>query len=605
MRIKELEINNMFCFGNNQVLRFDKPVYQVVGIRDDNDVQSNGTGKSSIYYVIQEILFGKNSKDTLKAYTGNIYTNPNSYSGRLDFKHAGKNYSITLSRTSGKVKLLVLEDGKDISESTVPKNLKLIERLLGVDYDLFTMLTYISPTISTPNILFFGTPKEKRDLFVKLFNLQEITEKTKKARSVYSELNSELRGIETTIKHEKPITIPKTPVRDSDIDKIPELEKEVQNLNNVLANELVKQLNLYKEGAKIHREIEKLEAELSELDIPEIVTSEEIEKLVADISKAEGVLAGLKKEYSKLAEVTEFCPTCGSRIKDYDHIDAHRKEIKARIDKGTAYITELKTTLKGRRHFFETSQKKLKIEERLKYLNQRLQDLNIETVNPDEIQNKIEEIKQKISSLESKIQELRKKDQEYQKAIHEIEVLTKLKVQQENKIAELRKKEEEIRGNLVYYEIIVKHLDSDYLQLEISSMLDAFTQLINEYLFTFSNNTLMIKLADNKKITFLLLKDNKELPVNNLSAGQLTILQLSTILALRDLINARQGISIDLLVLDELFGTLDQLRRSVLTDLMRTIGSQHKILSISHLHYDPAIPTIIVKQKNGVSEIQQ
>ncbi len=186
--------------------------------------------------------------------------------------------------------------------------------------------------------------------------------------------------------------------------------------------------------------------------------------------------------------------------------------------------------------------------------------------------------------------------------------LIKMKAKRDEEVSHLKSLREELRDRLDVLKIIPTHLGfSVYLGETIKGRASVLTELINNYLSTFSNNSLAIKFIPSDKLIFNLLKDGKELPINNLSTGQLTVLQLSSIVALRELVGAKKGVGINILVLDELFGTLDGVRRDILIETLRELSIQgnQNVLSISHTYIDNSMPVVTVSQKGGVTKITQ
>ena len=74
--LKKLQWNNCFSYGSDNELNLDDSIVtQLVG--------TNGTGKSSIPLILEEVLFNKNSKGIKKADIPN--------------REVGKGYDITLT----------------------------------------------------------------------------------------------------------------------------------------------------------------------------------------------------------------------------------------------------------------------------------------------------------------------------------------------------------------------------------------------------------------------------------------------------------------------------------------------------------------------------
>ena len=81
IKLKQLRFSNMFSYGADNVIDFDKS-------RITQLTAPNGSGKSSIAMIIQEILFNKNVKGIKKSDILNRWSKTKQWSGSLDF-HVG------------------------------------------------------------------------------------------------------------------------------------------------------------------------------------------------------------------------------------------------------------------------------------------------------------------------------------------------------------------------------------------------------------------------------------------------------------------------------------------------------------------------------------
>ena len=599
MEIQKLQISNMFCFENAQELIFDEPVYQIVGERDGIENQSNGTGKSSLYYAIQEILFGKNVKKTLKEFTGNVFTDPNNYSGAVTFTHVGKEYKVVLARKKGKATLTVFQDAVDISAHTIPGTYKVIEEILGIDYELFTMLTYLSPTVSTPNTIFFGTPKEKKELFTKLFALDDIIKRVDRAKIKAADVSSEIILLKKQVSQEVEIKIPELLAKPLDVD----IQRARECIFEARARQ--KKLEAAVKDSSTWQSLRRRQQQLEEMitELPEYVDNPTLE---AECRRYYDALVGLKAQLTRLKLAKELCPTCGRKFDDYEHIKKEIQELQTRVTTGENLVKITTLQLDDLNSLKEAHSKRDTYVKELQDVNDQLASTGIMATDLDGLKHELNNCLQIIEGCSYRLAQLEAEEAEYNRILGKIDSMRQMREQQLVKLAGWDTQITELTAANRYYLNISEHLGfGGYVTAKIQHKAEELTSLINEYLNVFSNGSLIIRLLDSDKLNYKLLKDNRELPTNNLSAGQTTMLQLSSILALRDLVLASKGVHIDLLVLDELFGTLDEIRRTILMETIRNIQGRQKVLSISHLHHDSSIPIITVRQTNGISRIIQ
>ena len=131
--LKKLKWDNCFSYGSNNELDLsESTVTQLVG--------TNGTGKSSIPLILEEVLFNKNSKGIKKADIPNREVN-NGYDISLTFDVLDDEYKIdVVRRTNIKVKLY--KNGEDISSHTATNTYKTLEQIIGIDFKTFSQIVY-------------------------------------------------------------------------------------------------------------------------------------------------------------------------------------------------------------------------------------------------------------------------------------------------------------------------------------------------------------------------------------------------------------------------------------------------------------------------------
>jgi len=166
--LNKLSINNMFSYGqNNEIDLSSNKITQLTA--------PNGSGKSSIALVLQELLYSKNIKGIKKADILNRYVKEDTWSGKLDFTVENKNYVVEVKRTKNqsKVKLFEQTDTKtiDLTEHKIPDTYKKIQELIGLDFEIFSQLTYQSST----DLLDFlkATDTNRKKFLINLFNLEK------------------------------------------------------------------------------------------------------------------------------------------------------------------------------------------------------------------------------------------------------------------------------------------------------------------------------------------------------------------------------------------------------------------------------------------------
>ena len=166
--LNKLSISNMFSYGqNNEIDLSSNKITQLTA--------PNGSGKSSIALILQELLYSKNIKSIKKADILNRYIKGDTWSGKLAFTVEDKNYVVEVKRTKtqSKVKFFEQTDSKiiDLTEHKIPDTYKKIQDLIGLDFEIFSQLTYQSST----DLLEFlkATDTNRKKFLINLFNLEK------------------------------------------------------------------------------------------------------------------------------------------------------------------------------------------------------------------------------------------------------------------------------------------------------------------------------------------------------------------------------------------------------------------------------------------------
>ena len=104
--LEKLTWSNCFSYGSNNEIDLSRTTLtQLVG--------TNGTGKSSIPLILEEVLFNKNSKGIRKADISNRLVD-NGYDITLDFSVGEDQYKLDVMRRANiKVKLLSISKSPD------------------------------------------------------------------------------------------------------------------------------------------------------------------------------------------------------------------------------------------------------------------------------------------------------------------------------------------------------------------------------------------------------------------------------------------------------------------------------------------------------------
>jgi len=309
--LKNLQFNNMFSYGSGNTLTLNQSkVTQLTA--------PNGSGKSTIALIIQELLFGKNIKNIKKGDILNRYlTTSKTWDGNLTFVANNKEYVITSKRTGTTTKVSLEEDSIDISEHKVLDTYKKISDILGISFEVFSQLTYQSST----DLLDFikATDTNRKKFLIKLFGLEKyinigdsIKIKIVETEKSLIKLEGEIKSINDFLdsvnidSKQKLIDIPN--VDQSLITKLGKIQAELSEYNN-LCKRIDKNNLLIEE-----RDILKFDVSLS---IPDYNSFSKITKIVdnlnADMKHMDRQITATKIKLKNI-NLSDSCYACGQSI---------------------------------------------------------------------------------------------------------------------------------------------------------------------------------------------------------------------------------------------------------------------------------------------------
>jgi DNA repair exonuclease SbcCD ATPase subunit len=163
--LKKLQWSNCFSYGaDNELDLTESIVTQLVG--------TNGTGKSSIPLILEEVLFNKNSKGIKKADIPNREVN-NGYDISLSFDVVDDEYQIDVVRR-GNIKVKFYKNGEDISSHTATNTYKTLEEIIGIDHKTFSQIVYQNTNASLQFLT--ATDTNRKRFLIDLLQLNKYVE---------------------------------------------------------------------------------------------------------------------------------------------------------------------------------------------------------------------------------------------------------------------------------------------------------------------------------------------------------------------------------------------------------------------------------------------
>ena len=189
--LKQLSFSNMFSYGASNTIPLNRNrITQLTAV--------NGSGKSSIALILQELLYNKNIKGIKKGDILNRYIKDKTWNGILEFDVDDIPYSVVVKRSGASTKVELYENGVDISEHKVLDTYKKIQDIIGLDFEIFAQITYQSSV----DLLDFlkATDTNRKKFLINLFNLEKYIAIGDKIKLRTSEIDKDIVKLQGELK---------------------------------------------------------------------------------------------------------------------------------------------------------------------------------------------------------------------------------------------------------------------------------------------------------------------------------------------------------------------------------------------------------------------
>lgn len=586
---------NMLSYAENNSISFtNSRVTQLVG--------KNGHGKSSIPYILEELLFNKNSKGYKKADLLNRYAKSKDFGGTVRWMVNDDEYEVIVKRTPTSQKVTLKKNSVDISQHTATATYKMIEDMFAADAKTISQLVYQNLNSSLQFLT--ATDTNRKKFLIDLLNLERYVETHEKIKTVIKEYSSAIKLLEGECNTYEAWLKDKSPTMDLllVLDE-PEYPTEIANKYNELNNTIS---NI----SKIRSNIEKNNTYKSILDSVDIVslTGDWREQDTSDITKSinvcENNIKTLGLEISAIEKLHEQCPVCTQAVP---------ASFKA------AYIAERKTKIEAYKQAVNTA-KLLKDE--IDRTNKIAKDhkKNIETFEKYSVlyDKSLPEIAPDLGDLKTEADKLKGIITEAEKAIERVKLHNKNALQENAKrtlimsqYADFSKKLDEAKEKLKTATDLYKDLEilknafstNGLLAYKIENSVKDLESATNTYLEELSDGRFQLFfIINNDKLNVVINDNGAPVEIVALSAGELARVTTATLLAIRKLMATISKSKINLLVLDEVCDTLDDEGREKLIEVLLKEDNLNTFL-VSHSFSHPLLEKITVVKTNGISKL--
>lgn len=603
--LKNLSFSNMFSYGKDNELNVkNSKITQLTA--------PNGSGKSSIAMIIQEILFNKNVKGIKKTDILNRWSKDKQWSGSLQFSVFPHEYEVIVSRTGAQTKVKLLENGVDISDHKVLDTYKKIQEIVGLDFEVFSQLTYQSST----DLLEFlkATDSNRKKFLINLFNLHKYIEIGEKIKAKSSEVDKELlkaqgelKSIEdflsaTNIPEYKEVMIMPT-VDETLQQQIGVLQQEVDNYNETCKK--IDKNNMY------ISERDNLIFEAGLVEPKEFEHWDEYQALKQDLVMLKRDISQLERDIENV-DLNDVCSACGQAI-DTTHLEQIKTQQESKLNekttihkeglvKATKWSNEIKE-IEAEKKTYSDNRRNI---ERFETLSQLI-DKTIATEYPN------------IGNLKEKIEVLRTTYNEQTQSTTEAVEHNRSVAAHNAKVDALKEQKIDFtnRQQLIKNNILAKSNQANALNIlkkafstsgivafKLENLTKELEVAINHYLSVLSDGQFQVEFKlDKEKLNISVINNGISTPIETVSGGEFSRIQTSILLAIRSLLSKLGGSSVNLLFLDEITGVLDDEGKDKLVEVLQNEENLNVFL-ISHDFTHPLIDKISIVKENNISSIQ-
>lgn len=550
MIISKIEISNFLSIGSEVVLDIPtdhNTTYLVKGINEDS-YESNGAGKSSIFESIIYGLYGKTNRDNVK----NRFTE-GELSIIIHLEHNSSKYII--NRTINSVS--IQKDGEDVSKNLTKTSSQDFINKEFVPYEIFTKLM----RISTYDVLFSSlSHSQRRDLLMNILSIDKFIDRYDQVVSNLSNRLSMING------------------------KLLEVSSKVQGSLSYLDSSMSKlkdKINAasYDEEKGITDELRSKMKEVSDRidDIRlKVVDSESKQSNLSNlINQNDSKLSSIRTQLhmykeSLYAAQLGYCNSCNQKLPIDDKLVNSLTGSIETLSRNEEFFTSVLNSMNT-----DYSNSKLLVTE----LRNESSKLNNEYTNLVTRLTKIESSSVKSSDLE-----------EYDNLSSEYISNKSLSYVLEESIIE----SDRLKSMIQYL--------SRNKSLFISSLLDKMTEMLNKDLIELSAKVLDTPVRfsiDDKKVNILL----GDKSVNDLSSGERRRVDLVISLGLKQYYETSYSCSTNILVLDEVLDTIDDVSE-IVSKIINSTNSNLFIVSHNKAHNISYDNTMIIRKRDNISYLE-
>lgn len=596
--LKKLQWSNCFSYGSDNELNLTESIVtQLVG--------TNGTGKSSIPLILEEVLFNKNSKGIKKADIPNREVN-NGYDISLTFDVVDDSYKIDVVRR-GNIKVKLYKNGEDISSHTATNTYKTLEEVIGIDHKTFSQIVYQNTNASLQFLT--ATDTNRKRFLIDLLQLDNYV----KYFEVFKDLARSI-GSEATLVQGKIDTINKwlldNKMEDTSLLSKIDLPFVSEEDDKTLRSLMIEYENISEINKKINKNNFTKE-QLGEIDLSGY--KEQLKEYIQDIDVAplsKGITLAKYKSNEHLSSLKEYnlmkgeCPTCHQDI-DEDFV---QEKIEYHTGRKAYYKEEVQKLSKEKEEANRVNTirviAKRKIEEWEDLFRDIDNSLPLRILNAEKLKSDIDKLQTKIREDREAWETIAAENERIERHNTRISIIEEQQQDFEDQLNALIEEISEIEEKLGHIEILKKAFSTNgLLAYKIENLVKDLEELTNEYLADLSDGRFSLEFVVlNDKLNVEIDDNGKPVDILALSAGELARVNTATLLAIRKLMSSISKSRINVLFLDEVTNVLDELGKEKLVEILLREENLNTYI-VSHGWTHPLLSKIEVIKEDKISHL--
>jgi DNA repair exonuclease SbcCD ATPase subunit len=531
IEINNINVSNFYSIGNVS-LESTPGVYLVYGENKDAESfssdshVSNGAGKTTLFNALFQGLYNKNLKDV----KGKIQSTSNIYTGKpytISISLTVDNIDYIIENERDKNNINIFREGVPVMIKGVKNQLDYIKNIIGLDFNSFSSLVFLNSS-SLENIIDISS---KDNIVYQFFNIEKLKELEKSLKEEIKETKSKILTLavkkDTLLSN---VTVLSTHSGEEDTEELQARADELQSAIIALESS-----PLRAKIDNITRVINKEENTLREIEDKILGKQSELrtlESLVTQLETGTCPLCG-SSSFDSVTEMSDKCSNLTEVLKDLESDKTRQKSV----------VTKLRNELSDATSALAS--KKTSFIHELNKIKARLDSQEVSRKQLEAIKGSLETLKEDIKKVSMELQEAEEKEF-YLKSVLDL-----------------------IRKGDIVDEYLKRY--SKLLQVNI-----------NEYSKYSSFNITTVVNLDKGKLSYQFYDTEKFKSFPQLSSGERTRVALIILLATLKSIEQLSGISINMLVLDELLSSLDKNGVEFLKTIINLLRDEKSIFIITH-----------------------